>query len=128
MMARHAAVNATMPPLYATPSARTRTIRRQIARLDLLCSGTLLARTKVCGKPTCRCATDPAAAHGPYYEWRRREEGALRHRIVTADEARLIAHGQENYQRLLTLLADWEIESLKAILGPERLTSRLVRR
>jgi len=116
-----------MHPARPRPSARVHAIRRRIARLDLLCAGTLLTRTKVCGKPNCRCATDPAAEHGPYYEWRRREEGALRHRIVTADEARLIQRGQDNYQRLLTLLADWEIESLRAILGAERLTANLVR-
>lgn len=116
-----------MHPLRPHPSARVQAIQRRIARLDLLCAGTLLTRTKVCGKPNCSCATDPAAAHGPYYEWRRREAGALRHRIVTADEARLIQRGQENYQLLLTLLADWEIDSLRTILGAERLTSRLVR-
>ena len=113
-----------MRPPHPLLSARTRAIHAEIARLDLLCSGTLLVRTKVCGKPTCRCATDPAAAHGPYYEWRRREAGGLRQRIVRPDEAGLIAHGQANYQRLLTLLADWELESLTAILGAERLTGR----
>ena len=37
--------------------------------MDYLCSGTLLRRMKMCGKPGCRCSEDPDARHGPYYEW-----------------------------------------------------------
>ena len=48
---------------------RIERIRGELASIDYLCSGTLLERTKVCGKPNCRCATDPAARHGPYYDW-----------------------------------------------------------
>mgnify|MGYP003547169378 CR=1 FL=1 len=38
-------------------------IRRALAELDYLCSGTLSTRMKVCGKPSCRCAQDPLARH-----------------------------------------------------------------
>jgi hypothetical protein len=106
------------------PSSRIAEIQRQIARVDLICSGTLLKRTKVCGKPNCRCAKDPDAQHGPYYEWKRREQNRLRHRIVSADEARSIRKAQDDYQRILELLAEWEDLSLGVILGPERLTHR----
>src|SRR5262249_14192956 len=44
-------------------------IRAALNAMEYLCSGTLLRRTKVCGKPSCRCAQDPSAGHGPYYEW-----------------------------------------------------------
>jgi hypothetical protein len=33
-----------------------------------------------CGKPGCRCASDPAARHGPYYEWSHMLKGKLVHR------------------------------------------------
>jgi IS5 family transposase len=33
-------------------------IRQSLVEIDYLCSGTLLQRTKVCGKPGCRCAQD----------------------------------------------------------------------
>jgi len=106
------------------PSSRIASIQRQVARVDLICSGTLLKRTKVCGKPNCRCARDPDAEHGPYYEWKRRENNCLRHRIVSAEEAERIRKAQDDYQRVLTLLAEWEDLSLAVILGPERLTHR----
>jgi len=105
-------------------SPRIARIRRHIGQIELIGSGTLLERTKVCGKPNCRCAHDPTAAHGPYYEWKRREQNRLRHRIVTADEARRIRRALNDYQRLLELLAEWEDESLAIILGRDRLTHR----
>lgn len=105
-------------------SSRIAKIRHRIARIDLICSGTVIERTKVCGKPNCRCARDPDARHGPYYEWKRRENNQLRHRIVSAREARRIRRAQDDYQRLLGLLAVWEDESLVIILGPDRLTHR----
>lgn len=104
--------------------SRIAEIRHRIGQFKLICSGTLLERRKVCGKPNCRCAYDPAAAHGPYYEWKRREQNRLRHRIVTADEARRIRRAQDHYQQLLGLLANWEDESLAIILGRDRLTHR----
>ena len=42
-------------------------IRAALNGMDYLCSGTLLERMKICGKPGCRCAQDPQARHGPYY-------------------------------------------------------------
>ena len=72
------------------PSSRIARIQRQVARMDLICSGTLLKRTKVCGKPNCRCARDPDAEHGPYYEWKRRENNRLRQEIaILIEEARI---------------------------------------
>jgi hypothetical protein len=64
-------------------------LRERIARIDRLCSGTLLRRTKRCGKSGCRCAEDPAARHGPY------------------------AIG--NYRTVRRLLRAWENETVKLI-------------
>ena len=106
---------------------RIAALKRQLARIDLICSGTLLERTKLCGKPGCRCAQDPAQRHGPYYEWNRLENGVLRHRVVSPEEARGIRRAQRNYRRLRRLLAQWENESLKMLLGRKRLRHRKLR-
>lgn len=106
------------------PFSRIAEIQRQIGRINLICSGTVIERTKVCGKTNCRCAADPNARHGPYHEWKRRENNQLRHRIVSAQEARRIRRAQDDYQRLLALLAEWEDQSLVIILGLDRLTHR----
>ena len=95
-------------------------IKREIARIGLVCSGSLLKRTRMCGKPNCRCARDPAQRHGPYHEWNRWDNGRLRHHSISADQSRQIAAAQENYQRLLTLLAEWEQQSEEEILGTDQ--------
>lgn len=107
-----------MPKRQQGPSNALNHIRRiqaQIARFDFVCSGTLLSRTKVCGKPSCRCATDPEARHGPYYEWSRREEGRLVHSIVSSSEARVLGRAIRNYRAILRLLRKWQDQSIKAI-------------
>ncbi len=93
----------------------------QFAGLGLICSGTLLKRTKTCGKPHCRCARDPKARHGPYHEWSWREEGRLRHKIVPPEKVDLLREAIRNYRTVQELLGRWERESASIIFGePER--------
>jgi hypothetical protein len=56
-------------PKRLARSARVRIARMRgaLAAIDYLCSGTRLEGIKVCGEPTCRCETDPAARHSPYF-------------------------------------------------------------
>ena len=90
-------------------------IRDRIRAIERLCSGTLLRRTKVCGKPACRCAEDPTARHGPYYEWGRMKGGRLVHRMVSPAEAALLREAIANYRTLRRLLRTWENETVKLI-------------
>ena len=89
---------------------------RELTRIDLICSGTLLERTKVCGKPNCRCATDPDARHGPYFEWSWREDGTLRHKVLSAEQAQRLKCSIKNYRTVQRLLAHWDKESREAVL------------
>ena len=95
---------------------RIEEIRSQIDSFDLVCSGTLLERTKTCGKPNCRCATDPEAWHGPYHEWSWREGGRLVHKIVTPQQAQRLREAIDNYREIRALLTLWERESASIIL------------
>ena len=95
-------------------------IRRQaldaLRAIELLARGTLLKRTKVCGKKSCRCAQDPAARHGPYYEWGRMEGDRLVHTMVSPAQARQIVKAIRNYRRIQRQLRAWERETTKVIL------------
>jgi hypothetical protein len=90
-------------------------IRDRIRTLERVCSGSLLRRTKVCGKPECRCARDRTARHGPYYEWGRMKDGRLVHRMVSPAQAALLREAIANYRMLRRLLRTWEAETLKLI-------------
>ncbi len=86
--------------------------------MDFVSSGTLLSRTKVCGQPNCRCATDPDARHGPYYEFNRRVDGRLVHRAVTEELAPQVKQALDNHRRIQALLAEWEWETVKELFEP----------
>jgi hypothetical protein len=83
-------------------------IRAAINEMEYLSSGTLLRRTKVCGKPGCRCADNPDARHGPYYEWGHMKGGKLVHRMVTPEQAEILRRAIANYRNARKLMKDWE--------------------
>jgi hypothetical protein len=64
-------------------------IRTALNAMEYLWSETLLRRTKVCGKPGCRCAQDPSARHGPYYGVGHMKGGKLGNPHGLAQAARL---------------------------------------
>jgi hypothetical protein len=87
--------------------------------VDYLCSGTLLERMKLCGKPGCRCAEDPAARHGPYYEWGHMRGGKLVHRTVSPQQATILRLAIANYRKVKKLLSSWEVETERLIDAEE---------
>lgn len=102
-------------PRKVDPHERIAALREQITALDYVCSGTLLKRMKVCGKAGCACAVDPAARHGPYYEWGHMQGGRLVHRNLTPAQANLLRPAIANYRKLKKLLRAWEVQSERVI-------------
>ena len=94
---------------------RVARIREAVFGLDYVCSGTLLKRTKVCGKPNCRCAKDPDARHGPYYEWSHLRAGKLLHRVVSPHQAQILRQAIMNQRKLKKLMRDWEVETERLV-------------
>jgi len=98
-----------------TAHERIERIRTDLGHIDLLCSGTLSERMMKCGKPSCRCQTDPAARHGPYYEWRHMRGSKIAQRYVTAEQAQVLRQAIDNYRLVKKLLRSWEEESERLI-------------
>lgn len=93
-------------------------ISRIVASLNAisyLCSGTLSKRMMKCGKPNCRCASDPDARHGPYFEWGHMVAGKLVHRMVPPEQAAKLQTAIENYRTAKKLMLAWEKETEKLI-------------
>jgi hypothetical protein len=95
--------------------ARIEEIQRTLSRMQYLSSGTLLKRTKRCGNARCRCATDTAAQHGPYYEWSYKKAGKLRHLTLTPKQAELMRLAIANSRKVKKLLKAWEQQTLHLI-------------
>jgi hypothetical protein len=90
-------------------------IHQVLSGMQYLSSGTLLKRTKRCGNPRCHCAKDPAARHGPYYEWSYLKAGKLRHRTLTPEQAELMRAAILNYRKAKKLLRAWEGQTQRLI-------------
>ena len=90
-------------------------IRQTLSEIDYLSSGTLLKRTKLCGKPNCRCAQDPSARHGPYFEWGHMKGGKLVHRLVSPDQAAILELAIANQRKAKKLMQAWEVETERLI-------------
>ena len=90
-------------------------IHEEIVRIECLCSGTMLKRTKMCGRPDCACATDPSARHGPYFEWGYMRGGRLAHRQVPPEHAGALLKAIANYRRVKKLLREWEVQTERLI-------------
>ena len=86
-----------------------------ISGMEYLSSGTLLKRMKVCGNARCHCANDPAARHGPYYEWSYLKGGKLRHRTLTPKQADIMRLAIANQRKAKKLLRAWEAQTLHLI-------------
>ena len=99
--------------------ARIGRIHEAIRAVDYLCSGTLLRRMKLCGKLGCRCAQDPAARQGPYYEWGHMKDGKLVHRMVSPQQAARLRQAIGNYRKVLRLLRAWETETERVITAED---------
>lgn len=99
--------------------ARIASLKARIEEIDLVCSGTLRRRTKVCGKPNCSCATDDNARHGPYWEWSRRERGKLIQSSVSPQRAARMMRAMRNARTIQALLGRWERESMRIMSEPD---------
>jgi len=97
---------------------RLRAVQKQIAGLEYLCSGTVSYQTRRCGKPNCACAADPAARHGPYYVWSRREGGRQVNTMLAAEVGPRFERAAGNYRKLRDLLHRWERLSAAVLLPP----------
>ena len=103
---------------------RLEKIRREIAQLDLVCPGTVVHKTKRCGKPTCSCATDDDARHGPYYEWHRTEQGRQRHSMLPQTSGPAFADAASSAKKLRSLVKQWEQISLEVLAEELRLNPK----
>jgi hypothetical protein len=97
--------------VIAQAMQRIARIKESLAAIELLCSGSLLHRTKLCGKSGCRCASDPAARHGPYYEWGHMLGGKLVHRMISAHQAEMLRQAIDNHRQAKKLMRQWETET-----------------
>jgi hypothetical protein len=90
-----------------------------LASLGFVASGALHHRAKVCGEPTCKCASDPNVRRGRCCEWGRMRLRRLVQSTITPAQAKLLERGIVHRQRVKGLLAEWERLDGAEIRKPE---------
>jgi hypothetical protein len=75
--------------------------------------GTLVERRMRCGKPGCRCASDPTALHGPYFSWTRKVNGKTVTRLLSAAQMERYRDWFANARRIRELAGELEALSLE---------------
>jgi hypothetical protein len=97
---------------------RHRALLRDILDIGPVLRGTISERKGRCGKPTCRCQTDPEALHGPYHIWTRKEAGKTITVSLRPEQALLCQQWSENMRRLdrlVTALQNLGLSAAKAV-------------
>ena len=85
--------------------------------------GSLSERYVKCGKPSCPCATDPKARHGPYFSLTRAVKGRTQSRFLSAAQAALAGQQIERGQQFRGEVDDYwkrcEQEADRELSNPE---------
>ena len=69
---------------------RIRQLAAELADPKPMRRGSLSERTIKCSKPSCACAHDPKARHGPYYSLTQAVGGKTRSRFLTGEQADVV--------------------------------------
>lgn len=109
---------------YRTLAAELAT---ELATLGFISPGSVVVRYTSCGKPGCRCQSDPPQRHGPYYQWSRAVAGKTVSRRLNQPQAELYLDWIANRQRIETLITEMEEASAAAaelLLHEQRATDQ----
>jgi hypothetical protein len=117
-------------------TARYRALAAELAGIGFVARGSVIAATTTCSSKGCRCQTDPARRHGPYWQLSRSSGGTTRTRRLSEAEAQLYQAWIANRRRaeeILDELEELSVQAAASILGrqperPPRLTRRVAKR
>jgi len=112
-------------------------LKSQLSQIGEMRSGSLVARFRKCGKPTCHCAKKGVRGHGPSYSLTRPVAGKTVTRIIPAgpavEQTRLQLEEYHRFRQLIQQLlnvseqiCDWQLRHLQP--ETERVKKNLARR
>ena len=87
--------------------------KSEIVDLGFVLQGSVTERWMVCGKPACRCHEDPAARHGPYYQWSWKTLGKTHAVYLTSEQAAQCRQWVKNNRRLEKIVKRLRTVSLR---------------
>lgn len=94
--------------------ARLRELATKLSHVGFVSQGSVVRRYVRCGKPDCRCASDPEQLHGPYWQWSTAIDGKTVSRRLTDRQARVYREWIANRRRAERILHQMEALSHRA--------------
>lgn len=91
--------------------------KQRLLEIGFIAEGTLSKRFLTCGKASCRCAKDPAARHGPYYQLTWKRNGRTVAQFIPETMAKYYEEWIQNRQELSKRLKQLYTISQQAIHG-----------
>lgn len=91
-----------------------RALAAELATTGYVLQGSLATRWMTCGKPTCRCADDPDARHGPYHTWTYKRDAKTVCTYLSPEQAKLGAQWIKNNRRLEAIVRKMRTISRRA--------------
>ena len=86
-------------PESIAPSAAAQQLAARLAQPKPMRRGSVSQRFVKCSKPSCACASDPKARHGPYFSLTRAVGGRTRSRFLTSQQAEMVGQQIEAGQQ-----------------------------
>jgi len=109
-----------MPPdIPPEVDVERRRLVGELGQLGFILPGSVVRRTVTCGKPACRCATDPDQRHGPYIQWSRTVKGRTVNKMLSPQQLADYQPWIDNGRRLRDLAHQLETLSLDAMRTAE---------
>lgn len=81
-------------------------LRRELGKIGMFCTGSVMAVSQKCGRSDCACVKDPGALHGPYNRWTRKVAMKTVTRGLTTTQAELCKQCIANYRKLEEILEE----------------------
>jgi hypothetical protein len=93
---------------------RYRRLKREIAEIGFIATGSVLESPTTCGTEGCRCRAEPPSRHGPYFQYTRKLAGKTMTRRLSAEQADRYREWIANRRRLDELIAEMDETSRRA--------------
>lgn len=101
------------PRLLRVEDAELRRIAKALGEIGLCLPGSISDERTRCGKPNCRCKSDPPVLHGPYHHWTRKIDGRTVGRYLSDEQFERYEDWFVNAKRIRDLLTELETLSLR---------------
>ena len=86
---------------------RITAIKHDLLALGPLHPGSITRQYNTCGSPSCRCKSDPAHRHGPYYQLSYGHQRKSSSTFVREPDLAAVEQQLRNYERLRALVDEW---------------------